>query len=1018
VFNIRRPLLGVGIRTSQRKRGHSSLLGASWHLARPSEIAFGQAIPGEGCARATAHDLLFFSCVNLSFARAALRINRRPPRLTDERGVTVIEGIIILAVFVFAVVGGIRLLSGGTNETLACQGEKILNVNGTSSCGNGGGHQSNIANPAPRPAPPRCDGISCMCFVAGTKVVTIDGLRSIEEVTAGTLVLSRSESGDTTDWRPVLQTFVNHSRSLVRLSTLDSDGRNEVFETTGNHPFFTEGRGWVDARDLVPGEDLLIDGYGRPVRLVNADSLDRQVPVYNFEVDEFHTYFVGASAIWVHNRPAAVGDFVNVQLGGGAPAQGQVLNVLGNGTFRVRVPTADGRVITTVVDSNGYLVRSPPPAATTSNPRPPRPLPNLPNTNSPFPPGHWANTTRPPPASTVLPGTEYMVTPFQPVPPTRPQGSTGNVPGLPPGAAPPQLQVTNLPPLPNPRPLRPTSGGSSSSGSSSFPPVPTFAHGWNSGSSNGHMGLSPLGSETGHDLGDGNFGGDPPSPSGSSDGWVGSRPTSDMGHGFVGGGGDESPSASSHGHVNVSPNSSQAGHASGPPPIVRPPHPLNGRRFPGDWATEVQPQPLGHRARWRLRLPGNPVGRPVPIVLPGPPPRRFTGEVTARYPDGTFGVTWDDGTHHWSGVINQNGNITHIDGLTPGAPSPAGNRPVTMTFHAQIQYESVWETIRTTRTGHSYIQMQIGNPNDLPQAWRDQFPRHYNLLRRNNWVIGKFARDNPLVLRYTTDPGRLTDEGRPDFRDPRTAPAAGRTYQLTFEEAERVFEYVDRTYHDDFNFCTANCTTWAAGAVQAAGYQPPDTRLGGVMAFPSLAYQDIRRNAESNNPAAQAFPMLRTSVPLYEKNPDGSYRLDDQNNRIPQVGADGLPVTEFRERPDLPPDRPLTPQSIFADGSSIATADIPPTPPPRPPLIQRFQTPFRNGWNAMAQALHRRPNLPTGNPATQQLNLLDDEDEYFAPPPAAGGSAAPIPSTSGAPATGTVIDPNESGFVAGGQPCG
>ena len=43
------------------------------------------------------------------------------------------------------------------------------------------------------------------------------------------------------------------------------------------------------------GEDLLIENY-------NIEETEELVDVYNFQVEDFHTYFVGNCAVWVHNR--------------------------------------------------------------------------------------------------------------------------------------------------------------------------------------------------------------------------------------------------------------------------------------------------------------------------------------------------------------------------------------------------------------------------------------------------------------------------------------------------------------------------------------------------------------------------------------------------------------------------------------------------------------------------------------------------------------------------------------------
>jgi len=44
----------------------------------------------------------------------------------------------------------------------------------------------------------------------------------------------------------------------------------------------------------VNGEDLIVEDY-------HIELTEEPVSVYNFQVEDFHTYFVGDCAVWVHN---------------------------------------------------------------------------------------------------------------------------------------------------------------------------------------------------------------------------------------------------------------------------------------------------------------------------------------------------------------------------------------------------------------------------------------------------------------------------------------------------------------------------------------------------------------------------------------------------------------------------------------------------------------------------------------------------------------------------------------------
>ena len=56
----------------------------------------------------------------------------------------------------------------------------------------------------------------------------------------------------------------------------------------------------------VNGEDLIIEDY-------RIELTEEPVSVYNFQVDDYHTYFVGDCAVWVHNAEGCGRPFTNDQ---------------------------------------------------------------------------------------------------------------------------------------------------------------------------------------------------------------------------------------------------------------------------------------------------------------------------------------------------------------------------------------------------------------------------------------------------------------------------------------------------------------------------------------------------------------------------------------------------------------------------------------------------------------------------------------------------------------------------------
>jgi hypothetical protein len=138
------------------------------------------------------------------------------------------------------------------------------------------------------------------CFGAGTRLLTPEGSKPIEELQVGDWLLSRSEDDAAGSIEPkqVLTTFV---RTAVILE-LHVEG--QVIRTTAEHPFHLVDRGWVAASGLVEG-DLLSSHDANLHRVQAIVPTQEVVTVYNVQVETHHTYFVGCQewdfSLWAHN---------------------------------------------------------------------------------------------------------------------------------------------------------------------------------------------------------------------------------------------------------------------------------------------------------------------------------------------------------------------------------------------------------------------------------------------------------------------------------------------------------------------------------------------------------------------------------------------------------------------------------------------------------------------------------------------------------------------------------------------
>ena len=138
------------------------------------------------------------------------------------------------------------------------------------------------------------------CFTAGTKIHTRDGFKAIETIKAGDYVWSENPETHEKALKKVKKIFVREKDSVVRLSI-----NGEAIETTNEHPFYVEGHGWTNASDLKVGDKVrLEDGTTGIVEKAKHAALDTLVTVYNFEVEDFHTYYVSEQKVLVHNTCA------------------------------------------------------------------------------------------------------------------------------------------------------------------------------------------------------------------------------------------------------------------------------------------------------------------------------------------------------------------------------------------------------------------------------------------------------------------------------------------------------------------------------------------------------------------------------------------------------------------------------------------------------------------------------------------------------------------------------------------
>jgi RHS repeat-associated protein len=138
------------------------------------------------------------------------------------------------------------------------------------------------------------------CFAAGTRLLTPQGYKAIEEFRAGDQIVSRPEYDPD---GPVVAKLVEEV--FVRSAPLlhvHVQGQN--IRAVAEHPFWVQGKGWVAAGELKAGDQLLSHD-GQSVNVDEVYDTGEWETVYNLRIADFHTYFVGGDewgfSVWTHN---------------------------------------------------------------------------------------------------------------------------------------------------------------------------------------------------------------------------------------------------------------------------------------------------------------------------------------------------------------------------------------------------------------------------------------------------------------------------------------------------------------------------------------------------------------------------------------------------------------------------------------------------------------------------------------------------------------------------------------------
>jgi hypothetical protein len=137
-------------------------------------------------------------------------------------------------------------------------------------------------------------GQSMDCLAPGTPVWTSSGAVAIEKIQVGDLVLAQHPESGELAFKPVLSTTIRPAGDLIRVHI-----NGEAISTSGGHPFWVSGEGWVKARNLRSGMVLHTSSGSATVSTVDAGEFSE---THNLVVADFHNYFAGQNRVLSHDN--------------------------------------------------------------------------------------------------------------------------------------------------------------------------------------------------------------------------------------------------------------------------------------------------------------------------------------------------------------------------------------------------------------------------------------------------------------------------------------------------------------------------------------------------------------------------------------------------------------------------------------------------------------------------------------------------------------------------------------------
>ncbi len=130
----------------------------------------------------------------------------------------------------------------------------------------------------------------CECLVAGTPVQTLSGLRAIESIKTGDMVLSNDIESGKIEFKPVLRTTVRPPVETMVITT-----NKEAIQTTLGHYWWVSGHGWLRTKEIAAG--MRLHTATGTCLVESVEPVSEKAVTYNLIVADNHSYFVGVERV-------------------------------------------------------------------------------------------------------------------------------------------------------------------------------------------------------------------------------------------------------------------------------------------------------------------------------------------------------------------------------------------------------------------------------------------------------------------------------------------------------------------------------------------------------------------------------------------------------------------------------------------------------------------------------------------------------------------------------------------------